>query len=1208
MRGIPFFVAAAVAVSVSLVPMGADAQRGAQRNASQQRPAAGVCISPEAQRTVGECPSNAPTAIKGQPTGSRPRSRLRTSKRRQEKAKQGPTGPSIELDAATRRNRDQVQARAWDLLQREVQVLTRLVRNTRTTDSRRPDILLRLAETYFEMQTVVNNRVRSFDEPLFAAREAKNRGKVRQLAQQQRETEQRLAGIRQQAIRTYATLVQDHPNYRRMDEVLFSLAFGLDELRQFDRSRQVYHRLIKGFPQSRFVPHAYLSFAEYYFNEADMRAALQFYGKVTEFPPQRNPIYGYALYKSAWAYYNIEDYRGALRKFVEVVEFATQNPEARDAANLARQSRREMVLPYAMVGTPNQALAFFRRYTTSSEDACETFDALGELYYDTGQWGNTITVYQGLIAEQPRSEKTCYWQSRVSNAIISSRPKPEQVREVQRLVDLYDVFMGQGGHSQESQAQCKQSAASILVELATAWHREAIGTDDQPGTNDRGTMELASRLYRMVIDKFPEMEQMQFPDIDRRDWPTQYKVSYYYAELLWKMEDWAQCGPAFDQVVELNPRGEYTTDAAYAAVLCYNNLYQQQYQRREREVRSAPARARRSRRGAQEEPETPSLAPRDLSPQEEGMLHAFQRYVCFVPDGDDLVTVKYRRARIYYEANRYQEASLLFKDIAWNHRDSELAVYAANLYLDSLNVMGSQMEPKRTECIQEIGSSIDPLWGFYCDTEAAYDQHQELCQVLEQLRCDVLRKTAEAQQSNGQNKEAAATYVRIFRQYSECGELDEVLWNAAINFEAARLLGRAIQVRRVLIDRYASSEWAKRAIYLVGANYHALAIYSQAAEFYERFAREHAGEDGRSCTDEDRANNTCAIAHEALMNAVFFRLGLGEEEKAIEDARLFERNYRRRLPRETSQVIFSLGTIYERQRNWTRVVDHYTSFLRSYRRQALPQQVIKANVEIGKAYWNANNKNSAERYFRDAVQEWSRGAGERITRLDGVSDSERATYLYDAKEAASEALFYLGEYKFADFEEIRFPAYRGGRSAERVTRWVTADFVPWMERKQAALTAAEAEYNKIAELEVPAWQIAAATRIGAMYRTFMDQIEDAPVPTEIENDEELYIIYMDTLEQRLGPLRNQATEKFGFCLITATRVRWFNDFSRQCELELNQLNPREYPLAAELRGEPGYSHSTVGRPRLAELGAGATEDALGGGEGSSAGAAQSGGE
>ncbi|RLB53231.1 MAG: hypothetical protein DRJ42_12505 [Deltaproteobacteria bacterium] len=1172
-------------------------QRGASRSAANR-----VCISPTATTTVEECPANSPQMSKRGGGASAPASRLQTAERRQAEKKQGPTGPSIELDAAARRNRDSVQTRAWNLLQRETRVLQRLVRNTRTNDARRPDILLRLAETYFEMQTVVNARVRSFDEPMFRARRAKNASKVRQLAQRQRQATQQLATIRQEAIRTYATLVQDHSDYRRMDEVLFSLAFGLEELQQHDRARQVYHRLIKGFPQSRFVPTAYLSFAEFYFTDGDMRAASQFYNKVTEFPPERNPVYGYALYKSAWAAYNVENFEGALRKFVEVVEFANSNPDARDAENLARQSRREMVLPYAMVGSPNRALEFFRRYTPDEASAIDTFESLGELYFDTGQWPNTISVYQKLISESPSSHKICYWQSRITNAIVSSRPKAEQVRELQRLMDIFELYNGQQ-HPAEDVTQCKQEAASILVSLATAWHRESIGTDTQPGTNDRQTMTMASQLYRMVLDKFPDMEQLEFPMIDRRDWPTEYKISYYYAELVWKMEDWGQCGPAFDRVVELNPTGEYTADAAYAAVLCYNNLYQQQYQGRERQIRTDDnrRRGRRGRRGRrQAEPEQTDaerLAQREFTQLEQGMLGAFRRYVCFIPDSEDLPTIKYRRARIFYEANHYEEAALLFKDIAYNHRDSELAVYAANLYLDSLNIMGSQLEPARVSCIREIGSSIDPLWGLYCNTDERLDDNQELCEVLERLRCGVMRKEAEALQQNEEWRDAARTYVGIFRRFARQPEacegssttgnsgMDEVLWNAAINFEAARLLGRAIRVRKVLIQQFPESELSKRALYLVGANYHALAIYGQAADYYEQFARRFPGEDGSSCTDQDREQGTCAIANEALQNAVFFRLGLGEEDKAIEDARLYERNYRRRLPRETSQVIFSLGTIFERQENWPRVISHYTGFLRSYRRQALPHQIIKANVQIGAAHWTTDNRDRAKGFYQTAIRAYEGGAVDAINGLSDVSDSEKALWVFQAKDAASEAYFHLAEFKFEEFRRIRFPSLRGSPSMDRVNTWAQEDFLPWVNQKREALIAAGTEYGKIAALEIPRWEIAAATRIGVMWRTFVDEFRDAPIPEEIESDMELFDIYTGALDEQSEPFQREAISKFEFCLITATRVRWFNDFSRQCETELNGLNPQEYPLAAELRGEANYVNSHAGDPRpVLELG------------------------
>lgn len=1196
-------------LSLVAVPAYLAGQEDGEAAEAAETPAAssgGQCISPEAVRAVEECPSNAPRAAAKSLPADAPTERFRgPTKREDETEPTGPTGPSVELDLATRLNRDELEARQWELLVRESQLLSRLVENTRPSNAQRPDILLRLAETYFEMQVVKNREVRGFDEPIYQARQDRNANRVRELQRQQQQAQQELDQYRSEAIRAYAVLLNDHPTYDRKDEVLFSLAFALEEMRQFQRARSVYYRLIQEHPNSKFVPHAWLAFAEYYFQEGSMREAMQFYEKVTQFPPSENPVYGYALYKSAWALYNLDDFRGALQKFTEVIEFARQNPDARDADNLARQSRRELVLPYAMVGTPSRALEFFRRYASDEDQAVEMFESLGELYYDTGQWPETIEVYQKLMAERSRSDQVCYWQSRVTNAIVSSKPKPEQVEETERMVRLYELFSSQD-HSAESKTQCKQLTASLLFELATSWHREAIGTESQPGTNDQNTMALASQLYQVAIEKFPDMEQLEFPELDRRDWPTVYKVKYYYAELLWKMENWEKCGPAFDSVVEQNPGGEYTTDAAYAAVLCYNNLYQQRFaasdrltpeQRRERRARRG-----RGRRG-RDEPEEPQFQAREFSELEEGMLNAYKRYVCFIPDSEELPTIKYRRARIYYEANHYEEAATLFKDIAYNHPESELAEYAANLYLDSLNVLGTKIEEPRTACVDGIADSIQPLRTRYCDTESKQLQYQTLCPVLTVLRCNIKRKQSEIASDERRHQDAIGIIKDILRD-DECMALgdvdgdgvddfkpDELLWNLAIQYEAARLIGPSIRIRQALVERYPESTLAKKAIYLIGANYHALALYSQAADWYEQFARRFPGEDGSDCSEADIENNLCPIAHEALQTAILFRIGLGDIEQARDDGRLFERNYKRRRPQDTATVAYSLCAIYDQEESWNNVFQCYRGFLRSFSRSALPHQVMHANVSLGKAFWNTDEKDKSERYFKEAWGMWEGGAGEAIQALEGVDDNTKARYVLEAKTSAAEALFYLAEYKYFEFRRVRFPNYRGGRSMQRMQRWVEREFVPWMAEKGEALATAQAEYEKIATLQVPQWEIAAAARIGEMYRNFMSQIEEAPVPEEIENDVELMDIYNDTMEQRLRPLREQAIDKFAFCLITSTRVRWFNEFSQQCEQELNQLAPQDYPLAAELRGRPDLAQQQMAPPGPAELGRTAEEEA-----------------
>jgi hypothetical protein len=206
----------------------------------------------------------------------------------------------------------------------------------------------------------------------------------------------------------------------------------------------------------------------------------------------------------------------------------------------------------------------------------------------------------------------------------------------------------------------------------------------------------------------------------------------------------------------------------------------------------------------------------------------------------------------------------------------------------------------------------------------------------------------------------------------------------------------------------------------------------------------------------------------------------------------------------------------------------------------------------------------------------------------------------EAKDAASEALFYLAEYTLESVRAIRFPTFRGARSLERINAWSREELLAWVNQKREAIIASQTEYERIAELQVPRWEIAAAARIGVMWRSFVDQFRDAPIPDEIMSDDELYDIYVGALDEASEPFVQLAKDKFEFCLITSTRVRWFNEFSQECEQELFKLDPRQYPLAAELRGEPRYMNNHAGDPSpVLELGRQADEedaDVVGGGE------------
>ncbi len=59
-----------------------------------------------------------------------------------------------------------------------------------------------------------------------------------------------------------------------------------------------------------------------------------------------------------------------------------------------------------------------------------------------------------------------------------------------------------------------------------------------------------------------------------------------------------------------------------------------------------------------------------------------------------------------------------------------------------------------------------------------------------------------------------------------------------------------------------------------------------------------------------------------------------------------------------------------------------------------------------------------------------------------------------------------------------------------------------------------------------------------------------------------------------------ATTGFQRCIRTSTTVHWFNEWTRLCEHELNEIDRARFPVADEIRVEPNliFSRATDARP------------------------------
>lgn len=83
-------------------------------------------------------------------------------------------------------------------------------------------------------------------------------------------------------------------------------------------------------------------------------------------------------------------------------------------------------------------------------------------------------------------------------------------------------------------------------------------------------------------------------------------------------------------------------------------------------------------------PVAASLLSQPLSDMDQKMLEVFSAAIVHQPESAELVSIKYRLARIFYQYNYFDEAAVFFRDVAENHPRSSLALVSAYLVLDCL--------------------------------------------------------------------------------------------------------------------------------------------------------------------------------------------------------------------------------------------------------------------------------------------------------------------------------------------------------------------------------------------------------------------------------------------------------------------------------------------------------------------------------------------
>lgn len=1101
------------------------------------------------------------------------------------------TGPTLTVEAFVGQQRDKI-AKITD---KQIKYMQDLLRTAADDDPQKPDYFFRLGELYAERQRDLTFHARGLDQKVWEAQQAKNTSLAAKLTNRQKAYEKGAERLSLAAVKSYVA-ASKYPKYNRMDEVLFRLAYLLQMIKKEDQAREFFHRLIKDYPQSKYVPNAYLSFAEFYFQKGEMENAGKFYEKVTQFT--HSSVFGFALYKKGWVEINLGNFKNALEIFVKVIQLCQAGKIPKNQAGpLEKEAKKDLVKAYARTpgASPDKAWEFFQRMGGSY--APKMLESLAELYWEQGMFNESSKVYRKIIVLNEGSPRLCEWQNKILRNTLSAGDKRDQVQELKRLGNVYEVMVKKTDVKKDVMAECKNSYHDTAKELALIWHKEA------QRTKNADTYQLAGMVYKEFLSHFNQ----------EKDTP---EITFYYGEILWQMNAWKEAAEIYTKVVQLAPKGKYVKDAAYAAVLAWKNALNI------------------SDEGdtVDKDKGTKDLKPRNIPEYQKKMIDAFDTYIKYVPDAPELVKIKYRKARIFYDYNHFDEAIKLFGDIVDHHVNDELAIYSANLLLDCLNIL------KR---YKELLATVEKYLA-----NPVLMKDEEFRKQMVSLKTDSLVAEAKQYEKEKNYKECGISFVAAAETIPDHKDHAQRLYNAGLCFQNARLIGQAIKVREQLIAAHPKDTLAQRALFQIASGYHQLAYYSEAAKRYEEFASKFPGE---------------KQAFTALGNAYSFRIGLGEFDKAIEDMNAFVKYYGSKKPADTANVVFQMSEVYEKQKKNDELARHLNAYLKRWGAKGGIDKQILAHFKLGELAWNKscphegvngacikvdrvtmngkwtaiykiNSKikdkkkkikeklrtqcgpptsskitvydrqgklaSEAQKHFSEVLKLWAKGDAERKLKQQVPNADEAAARDVYMRFAVAGAAFYQAEQVYEQFLKIKFPPgldfqqptqydrpkvaaakkKKYEESSKKFMAYLT-DKTKLADRLASSSKDRKGMYDYVLDYKVAHWTIAGSARIGQVFADFVNQLYTAEIPKDLKQQDEWgnrpREIFCDALVDKAEPIEYKAVTGYDLCLKAATKESWFNEWSTMCEVELNQMKPAEYPLAAEAKPEPGYVSTPI---------------------------------
>ncbi len=784
-----------------------------------------------------------------------------------------------------------------ELVEKQILNTEELLEDMDDEDTQKPTYMLKLAEMYRKKAKGLWLKGMSFDDV-----EPKDKAQAEEFAKEKDNHLRRSMETTQKAVDTYALIYKTFPSYESVDAVLFAWAHTLEEMKQSTMSIKIFKQLAKDYPDSQYIPDAFLALGEYYFIGDDMDTAKKAYSKVVQY--QDSELYNYAYYKLGWCEFNLHEPKKAFDMFVEILRGGDPNEK------FVEQVKMDLVFIYSQFASPDKAEIVFEKLF-GNPSYLEYLDKLGLVYKDRqGKNEEAIYIFRRLIELEVDEIKLFRFHvyileasisiGKIKNLILSAIDASEFLQKIDKQ------YIGDKEFD-----KLRNELEGMIKELATSYHKQAQDTK-----NDTD-LKIAVKFYNEYQKLF-------------RDYDDYYPMLFQYAVLL--DEQLFQPQNAIDVYIDIitskdgKKADNLVEDAVTNALAIYSNL-----------IKEEKAKSKTSQQGQCHKQK--DIKPQKLSKRQDQFVKLIDIFIEHNPDSKELPTAKFNAAQIYYEACNFEKSIPVFEEIATKHVGSDAYEPAASLLLDVYNT-----RKEYTKMLYWINDFIK---------NKKHLSAKFIAQLQDNVEALAFMSPRELEEKKTYI-EAAEAYYDFYKKYPKSQRAFYSLYNSSLMYENAAQIQDTIKIREEMISKkeFEDRKEIKDVLFFLAQNYQGIARFKDAANLYEKYYKKYPKDKNGQI-----ALTTAIDFNEAIEESDTLKKANELIDIYIQDKKM--------KSKEAWRWVLKQGENIEKMGDWKSVLAFWDKFEKDYFPFLTLDHKIELQFKIANAYQKLGRDSSASKKQRD---------------------------------------------------------------------------------------------------------------------------------------------------------------------------------------------------------------------------------------------------